>query len=33
MQYPGDELEIFDKATIWRNISILKQKNILKINF
>ena len=31
MNYPGKELELFDKANFWRkNIFILKQINLLE---
>ena len=33
MQYPGDELEIFDKATIWRKYIHLKTKKYFKNKF
>ena len=33
MQYPGDELEIFDKATIWRRYIHLKTKKYFKNKF
>ena len=32
MKYPGNELEIFDKATIWRKYIYSLTKNYLKDN-